>query len=118
MFDASNWRVGGYAAFGELPSRELAGPIVNIEQYGGDWGVFLAKPLKKDFEAETVVAQHNPMNTHLYLYAGALSDKLEEYGSEIKWWPGAVRFTVVILGKSPVELRDVKLEMYPAEAAK
>ena len=26
--------------------------------------------------------------------------------------------TVVILGKSPVELRDVKLEMYPAEAAK
>ena len=116
VFDASNWRVGGYAAFGELPSRELAGPIVNIEQYGGDWGVFLAKPLKKDFEAETVVAQHNSMNTHLYLYAGALSSKLEEYGGEIKWWPGAKRFAVVIFGKSPVEFQDLKLELYPAES--
>ena len=89
-----------------------------VEQYGGDWGVFLAKPLKKDYEAETVVAQHNQTNTHLYLYAGALSGKLEEYGSEIKWWPGAVRFSVVILGKSPVELKDIKLELYPAKSKK
>ena len=118
VFDASNWRVGGYAAFGDLPTREFAGPIVNIEQYGGDWGVFLAKPLKKAYEAETVVAQHNQTNTHLYLYAGALSGKLEEYGSEIKWWPGAVRFSVVILGKSPVELKDIKLELYPAKSKK
>ena len=112
VFDASAWRVGGYVGIGPVPSRQQVGPIVNIEQYGGDWGVFLKNPLKKEIPAETEVGEHFPMSTHKYLYTGRLPNDFTEIGGEIKWWPGATKFQIIFFGNSATEVKDIKLEIY------
>ncbi len=112
VFDASAWRVGGYVGIGPVPSREQIGPVVNIEQYGGDWGVYLKNPLKKDIPPETEVGEHFPTSTHQYLYSGHLPNDFTEIGGEIKPWPDAVKFQIVFFGQSASEIKDIKLEVY------
>ena len=45
-------------------------------------------------------------------YAGRPGSEFKEFGSEIKFFPGAVSFQIIFLGQTPVEYKDLILEIY------
>ena len=114
VFDASRWHVGGLAAPGkDIPAEAVLGPVENISKYGSDYGVFLKKPLKKTLGSGTPIALHRDGATYHYVFShGKLSGEFTEVGGQLKWWPGAVKFRVILLGSVPVQFKDLKLDVY------
>ncbi len=113
VMDASKWRIGGWIALGtELPNFDLIGPVENIVKQGGNYGVYLKTPLKKPLESDIQVRMHIPMGTYNYVASTRLSDSFEPYGGIFKPWPGTVRMQPLILSTTPVEIRNLKLEVF------
>ena len=113
VLNASRWHVGGLAAPGkDIPAEAVLGPVENISKYGSDYGVFLKKPLKKTLGSGTPIALHRDGATYHYVFSGKLSGEFTEVGGQLKWWPGAVKFRVILLGSIPVQFKDLKLDVY------
>ncbi|MBR6372474.1 MAG: hypothetical protein IKS20_04770 [Victivallales bacterium] len=113
-FDASQWICNKLVGVGEqLPAQSIIGKAINIEQYGGDWGIFLDKPLKKALPAGTFLALYSTMATHFYTDSGAKPGAdFKELGGQLRRWPGAVSFSIFILSKDPLEFRNLKVDVY------
>ena len=110
--DASRWRIGGLPAVGkEIPAPVLS-PVAKIEKYDGGYGIFLKKPLKKTLEAGTPIALHGARQTYQYVFSGKVSGNCAEVGGELQWWPGTVKYRVVLLSPVPVQVKDLKLAVY------
>ena len=114
VFDASRWQVGGLPAVGkELPAREVLSQVEGISKYGSDYGVFLKKPLKKAIESGTPIALHKPSSTFYYVFQhGKLNREFTLAGGQLQWWPGAVKYRVILLSRVPVQFEEIKLDIY------
>ena len=112
--DAAGWQTGGLPAIGkELPAREVLSPVEGISKYGGDYGVFLKKPLKKAIGSGTPIALHKPSSTYHYVFQhGKLNREFTLAGGQLQWWPGAVKYRVILLSDVPVQFNDLKLDVF------
>ncbi|MBQ6473985.1 MAG: hypothetical protein IJJ33_18495, partial [Victivallales bacterium] len=113
-FDASQWVCQKLVAVGkELPAEALVGTVENIEQYGGDWGIFLDKPLKRALPAGATISLHSAMNTHFYTDSSAkVGADFQPLGGQLRQWPGAISFEFFLLSKDPIEFRNLKVESF------
>ncbi len=113
--DASKWKTGCQVALGTtIPNRNMVGRIASINKNDNDWTVTLTSPLKKDIAADTEVQLHRATGTHLYSGVVRPTDAFTTISKEIKWWPGAVKYKVLILSKQPVTLKNLRVELYDA----
>lgn len=120
VFDTANWVSGMMVAldvksdYSDLPNRKLVGPIEKMELKGGEWGVFLANPLKETVITETKVRVHMPRSSYEYVKTVQLNpNSFVRAEGMISVWPGAKKFKVLILNKNnQVELKNLKLEVF------
>lgn len=120
VMDASGWRPGGMVAVNtspdrsDLPNSDLHGPVTELVRTGGDWTITLKNPLKRDIESDTSVRLHLPAGTHHYVASAKLSEQWQSFSGVLSWWPGAEKFQIMMLAKSPLEFRNLKLEVIDA----